>query len=259
MAIDAWSGLGDELDRWAAARLTARLWLRDDDAIRPTPALDALIGRCRRNQVPVLIATIPLLFEDALVEHVGSDPLVTLAVHGVAHKNHAPPSRRAEELAPERGRAEIVAALGEAVARVGRHFGPDAVRWYVPPWNRIAPEVAAWLPELGFTHISTFGPRRLTLGAALAEVNTHVDIIDWKGGRVGRSPAWVAAELTRELERARGDGGRPVGLLTHHLDHDHAAWAALDQVFASTCAHPSVRWVGADEAAAVAGSRSRAT
>lgn len=246
---EPWHSVRSELDRWSAAGLRARLWLRDDDAVTRTAALDALLARCRSHALPLLVATIPATLERELVTAIGDDPLVTVAVHGIAHLNHAPAERRAEELALERGRADISAALVQATARVRQHFGPNATRWYVPPWNRIAPEVAAWLPEFGFTHISTFGPRRLGLAPALVEANTHLDIIDWKGGRIGRPLPWVATELTRVLERARLEGGRPVGLLTHHLVHDDTAWQALDAVIAATHSHPAVLWVSADEAA----------
>ena len=36
--------------------------------------------------------------------------------------------------------------------------------------------------------------------------------------------------------------GGVMGLLTHHLVHDEAAWIFLDAFFAATARHPACRW-----------------
>ena len=256
---DVWNPVRSEFDRWAHDGLTARLWLRDDDAIAATPALARLLASCRAGGVTVLIAAIPMAADASLQRALAGATCAEVAVHGIWHRNHAPPTRKAEELAPERGRSEIMAALVPARARLQQMLGADAGRWYVPPWNRITPEVASWLPEAGFSAVSTFGTDHLSKNAALLEANTHVDIIDWKGGRVGRPVAWVAAELARQLALARADGGRvaggpgapsvvrPIGILTHHLVHDDSAWAALDGLLAATRHSRGARWIRPSE------------
>ncbi|MGO7418364.1 polysaccharide deacetylase, partial [Rhizobium ruizarguesonis] len=40
----AWDPLRRELDLWQAAGRVARFWLRDDDAVEPTLALEMLIA-----------------------------------------------------------------------------------------------------------------------------------------------------------------------------------------------------------------------
>jgi hypothetical protein len=240
---DTWSGVGTELDRWTSAGLDVRLWLRDDDAIAATPALAELLNRCSAHAVAALLAVIPMLADTSLQRALGRHSAIEIGVHGIAHENHAPPGRKSEELAPERGRDDILGALRPARARLIDTFGAEAGNWYVPPWNRISPAVAGWLPELGFQAVSTFGPPHLGASPKLIEANTHLDIIDWKGGRVGRPIVWVAAEFERQLALARTAGGHPVGVLTHHLVHDAGAWQALDGLFAATCGHPAVRWI----------------
>ena len=42
--MTGWADLDAELDRWKAAGRAATLWWRDDDATRPTPALDRLLA-----------------------------------------------------------------------------------------------------------------------------------------------------------------------------------------------------------------------
>jgi hypothetical protein len=61
----------------------------------------------------------------------------------------------------------------------------------------------------------------------LAEVNAHVDLIDWKGSRgfVGEEPALAA--LVNALAGARTASTEPVGVLSHHLAMDAKAWDFL--------------------------------
>jgi peptidoglycan/xylan/chitin deacetylase (PgdA/CDA1 family) len=243
MINPVFDGVRRELDSWSANGLSARLWLRDDDAIAATPMLRQLLERCRSHEISVLLAVIPMLADETLAAAMAHEPLAEVGVHGIRHRNHAPAPRKAEELALERGQDDISTELSAARDRLVRLFGQAAGRWYVPPWNRIAPDVAGWLPALGFETLSAFGPARLARDVGLIEANTHLDIIDWKGGRTGRPLGWVASELARQLKFAREDGGRPVGILTHHLVHDAAAWQALDAIIAVTRDHPSVQWI----------------
>ncbi len=236
-----------ELDLWKAAGRTARLWLRDDDAVRPTPALEALLSRLRAHEAPCLLAVVPMLAEPALAERLRGEPLVTVAMHGVRHADHALPGGRKAETPLHRGLDAIVADWGEARRRLVDLFGPEAGRWYVPPWNRIAPAAAARLADVSFRAVSTFADDDLGLRAPMVQRNTHVDIIDWRGGRIGRPPAAVLADLAAALALARREGWRPVGVLLHHLVHDDAAWEALDTVLETVSAHPAACWRHADE------------
>lgn len=236
-----------ELDRWGEAEREARLWLRDDDAVEPTPALDRLLGLIRDHDVPCLLAVIPTLATEALAERVAGEPLLRAAMHGISHANHAPAGRKSEETPAERGLDRIRDELSIARTRLLSLFGEAAGRWYVPPWNRIGREAAALLPMIGFRAISAFGSQPLAASPALAELNTHVDLMDWKGGRIGRAFPAVAADLARELALARTEGFRPVGLLAHHLAHDAEAWRTLDAVLRLVERHRGARWHAADD------------
>ncbi len=194
-----------ELDRWLVAGRTARLWLRDDDAVQPTPALDALLARLRAHEAPCLLAVIPLLAEPALVERLSAEPLVAIAMHGVRHANHAPEGGKKAETPAERGLDLILSEWAEARRRLVDLFGPAAGRWYVPPWNRLSPEVASRLPEAGFRVVSTYAADDLRLPPPMLQRNTHVDIIDWRGGRRGRPAGEVLEAL---LGRGAGDSAR---------------------------------------------------
>lgn len=236
-----WEDVRTELDRWSAAGRNACLWVRDDDAMAPTPELERLLRLLSRHRLPALLSVIPMRAEPTLPAMIGGFPLVEIAMHGAWHRNHAPVGRALEETAPDRGRSVIVAELADARTRLRDLFGTSAGRWYVPPWHRISARVAELLPDLGFEGLSTFDTMRHGC-PRLVERNTHVDLIDWDGGK-GRSVEAVARALATALAHARADGARPLGILTHHLEHDETAWSALAALLAVTTGHPAVRWI----------------
>jgi hypothetical protein len=239
--------LTSELDRWQEAGRHAVFWLRDDDATTATPALDRLIGLAEDHDTPLLLAVIPQRLDPSLPARLKRAHTVTPAVHGAWHENHAPPDRKAEETAPERGLDVIRTILTASRDRAVAMCGPIAGRWYVPPWNRIAPSVANLLPELGFAALSTFGPRHVANHPELAEVNASLDIIDWRGGRSGRPLPWLAMEAARLLAHERMSATpRPLGILAHHLQHDETAWEGLRWLCASVTNHPAAAWRAAD-------------
>lgn len=229
--------LADELARWRDAGLSPRLWLRDDDAVAPTPALERLITLSAHCQAPVLLAVIAQPAQPALAERLADVALFTPCQHGYAHRNHAGAGERAVELGGARGLEVIAHDLAAGQQRLIALFGDRLSRILVPPWNRIDAHLAGRLPALGFATLSTFGPPRFDGIAGLGELNCHVDLIDWRGGRVGKSPARLERELVSAFALARAEGGRAVGFLTHHLAHDAQAWASLDEALSSltTC------------------------
>ena len=116
----------------------------------------------------------------------------------------------------------------------------------VPPWNRIDERLIGQLPELGVECLSTFSwPNNSSKITNLMLLNTHIDIIDWKGNRGGRPVSTLATELQEALQIARKRGGEPVGFLSHHLVHDENAWAFLEQLFQFTGQNNKIKWCGA--------------
>jgi hypothetical protein len=63
--------------------------------------------------------------------------------------------------------------------------------------------------------------------------------MDW-GTRTGKPVDAVLSELASALGIARKVGGYEIGVLTHHLVHDEAAWAACEAL----AAIEGVEWVG---------------
>ncbi|MGA1831126.1 polysaccharide deacetylase family protein [Rhizobium wenxiniae] len=230
----------DTLDAYAVNGRTVQLWLRDDDAIKPTAALSQLLEQSKRWNAPMTIAAIPADATTELARLLIELPLISVAVHGWDHTNHAPASEKKQELGLHRGEDVVLARLAEGLERIAGLFGDRAVPLLVPPWNRIAPALVDRLPSLGYEALSVFGPERD--GAPVRLVNTHVDIIDWKGARGGRSMDSLYAEAATRL--GSGDArSTSLGVLTHHLVHDDAAWDFLDDFFTLTAVHPACRWV----------------
>ena len=236
-----------ELDLCGEAGTLARFWLRDDDAIEPTPALDAFIAHVEAFRIPLLLAVIPAHAKAGLAARIAPHALIKPAQHGWSHANHSPQGQKPCEFGATRPLNLAIADIAAGKARMRELFGAATSPVFVPPWNRIAADVARALPGLGFTGLSTFGPAQFGDVAGLAEVNTHVDIIDWKGGRKGRPfidlAREVAASLSSERLAAERTGGGAIGILTHHLVHDAAANAFLHRFCRIVGDHPAAIWV----------------
>ncbi|AOF94168.1 polysaccharide deacetylase family protein [Sinorhizobium sp. RAC02] len=240
MTTAATRSLQDEIARRADIGKPLSLWLRDDDAIEPTAALNHLLALTATHSVPVLLAVIPSLTGEALSGRLAGESHASVAVHGWAHKNHASSGEKNQELGAHRPEDQVLAELGAGLETLITLHAGRFVPMLVPPWNRIAPAVVAGLPGLGFEVLSVFGPEK---PAPLKVLNTHVDIIDWRGTRGGRPTEAVIADLIRVSQLHDG----PIGLLTHHLVHDGAAWNLMEMIFEATAAQSGCSWRSAGD------------
>ena len=239
-----WQILRDELDRWRNAGITARLWLRDDDAIVPTPALHDLALLTARFRIPTLLAIIPAKTGEPLAEYLRDLSHLTPAVHGWSHANHAQTGEKKRELGLERGREMVLGEMAEAFSRMSDLHGERLVPMMVPPWNRIATELVPELPRLGYRALSVFGSRTFDV-QGLAITNTHVDLIDFRGTRACRDHDLLARHIADELSRSRLADREPVGILSHHCIGDVSARQFLEKLFSITADGRACRWVDA--------------
>lgn len=247
--MTGWSDLDRELAAWGEAGRVATFWWRDDDAAVPSPALDRLLRLAAAADVPVALAVIPAETGPALAADLRGRPGVSVLQHGYAHRNHAPPDAKKAELGAHRPPAEIGVELVRGRNKLRGLFGPSFRPVLVPPWNRIDPALAADLPRLEFAGLSTYGGTAKPFSApGLTLIDTHIDIIDWKGGRrfVGTAAALDLA-LRHLAARRRGEAARdePTGLLSHHRVHDRDAWAFIEAFADRLAAHPAARWCDA--------------
>ena len=245
--MTGWSAFSEEVARWRDAGRRVELWWRDDDAADATAALDRLIELKCGASVPLALAVVPATATPALAERVASEPGIDLLQHGYAHVNHAAPSDKKAELGNERPSMHVLGELGTGRLALERLFGTRPLAVLVPPWNRIAPPLIPALPEIGFIGLSTFGNRlRREPVRGLHQVNSHVDLIDWKVSRAFVGEEMALASLVRALAAARA-GGEPVGVLSHHLAMDEPAWDFLNSLWKRATTMPGVTLRAAHE------------
>jgi hypothetical protein len=245
--IDAriWRPVLDILDEWRSAGLRAPLWLRDDDAVAPSPALDRLASLTESFGIPLALAIVPAPAGTALAARLELWPRVTPIVHGWAHRNHAPSGEKKQEFGSHRPLEVMENELSSGLQKMKVLFGDRLKPMFVPPWNRIAPQLAQRLGAIGYKALSSFG--RTTAGAeasGIPVINTHVDLIDFKGTRCCRDHRELAEGLAGTLRHSLDHGHYPVGVLSHHLVLDNAAFEFLEQLFAVAS---SAQWLAPAE------------
>ena len=230
--------LRNTLDDFAARGIVADLWLRDDDAVLPSIDLDRLLASAADHQVPITLAVIPQPTGTQLARRLERTDGVTIAVHGYAHQNHAREAEKKRELGLHRPKSVVLDEVSKGLSKLTALYPEQLLPLLVPPWNRIDDEIAAALPALGFRAVSVFGPE---ISGAIDQLNTHIDVIDWRGSRGGRDHDVLFAETATRL-RIAAKTGLSTGILTHHLVHDEAVWSFLTRLFALTASHPGCRW-----------------
>jgi hypothetical protein len=243
--VTAWRAFEAELAAWGEEGRVATLWWRDDDAVAATPALDRLLAVTA--EIPLMLAAIPKPLEASLASRLAGTAAFVVQ-HGFAHLNHRPPGQKACEIGLDRPKEVVEAELRAGQAILRDAFGARFRPWLVPPWNRIDPDLAARLPDLGYAGLSTFEPRRDPF-----RVNAHVDPIAWKAGRRFIGVEKTLNRLTEHLAARRAgfvDREEPTGFLTHHLVHDAELWEFLGDLAAAAARCPSARWVDPTQPAA---------
>jgi len=232
-----------ELARWHAGGHRPVLWWRDDDVRGASPALDRLLRMA--NGLPIALAVIPEGVSLTLAARLEGVPGVTVGQHGIDHVNRRMP---AEGPAADYTSAVHPSPLARAVV-AGRltleQYGLEPV-FFIPPWNRIEPVLLDALKIAGYFDVSGWNGE----GAeqpCLRRLDTHFDLLRWKGGARFRGAARIYDDLRSHLAERRqsGEFQRPIGLLTHHLDHDEASWKFLEELL--DLLRPAVQFRGFGE------------
>jgi len=242
---DTFAKLSAELALWEKDGQVARIFLRDDDAVEITPELIQLQKITDYREIPILLAVIPKFAKDELAQFIESHRLLTPAVHGYSHENHAEKSEKKTELGAHRPVEQVLDSLEQARSKMTGIFGHHLSHILVPPWNRIDGDLVVGARSLGFRAISGFGWKNPNDN--ICWINTHVDIINWRQKATAKSVAEVVEELTESLRIARANGFVPIGILTHHLVHSRLCWDMLDEILGYLCDHQNVKWVKADD------------
>ena len=228
------------LEKAAGAGRHIDFWWRDDDAERASEALDRLLALARANNLPLALAIIPADVQKALADRVARAPQVAVLQHGWRHLRHNAPDAKKAEFGDDRPLDAMLAEIDTGAARLSALFGDRLLPGFVPPWNRIGPHLAEKLVADRGLILSTHAPGAPSLPGRL---DTHCDIIAWHTTRsaipADEAFALLADEVVRRLACASAG---PIGLLTHHLVHDEAAWRLLDAILAAIQASPASHW-----------------
>ena len=223
--------LGSELALWAKAGHAPVIWWRDDDARSPTGALEQLLALSHRHDAPLTLASIAGPSLPALVRRLEAEPGVEIAVHGFRHINRQPEGRGFGEVTDGDDVEWVRGQLRTAVMTF--HRAGAAPTLFVPPWNNLAPQLLAALPDSSLHAVSGFDQASGTTDG-VARLDTHLDVLRWKDGARFRG-AWKFLSRMRRLLAQRRESGQwnePIGLLTHHLDHDRDTWLFLERFLA---------------------------
>jgi hypothetical protein len=247
LVSEAWGALREELARWRESGRAATFWWRDDDAVEYTPALERLLELARRFEVPLALAVVPACAQQGLFEPLAEG--ICVLQHGVDHVNRSAPAARRSEFPSDAPLEAALERIRAAATRLAQRAGGRWAAAFAPPWNRLPEALALRLPEAGLRGLSRFGARRVARPApGLVQVNTHVDLIAWRGERGFVGAQAALAQAVQHLAARRSgmvDPEEPTGWLTHHLRHDAAAWDFLARLFDSTRQDPAVHWLDA--------------
>ena len=229
--------LTTHLDWFAARNLSVSFWWRDDDAVEPTAALDLLIGLSNAYDVELALAVIPNKATNALAKRVADEPNVVVLQHGFCHRNFQfrEIEERSAEFGTRRNPDEAIADLSIGAAQLHDLFGEKFLPVLVPPWNRIAPAIASRICQAGLFGLSTFTSR---YPYQRRQLQTHIDIINWQHGRCFIGWRYVTCCFDLQLARRRTNAAEPIGVLTHHLVHDHASFDFLNGFLEVARSHP---------------------
>src|SRR5688572_4074005 len=193
-----WNDFASEIGRWRDAGRPIEFWWRDDDATQPTSALERLLRLATQSNVPLALAVIPAQADPALFALLpfGADVLQ----HGADHSNRATPGEKKTEYPASEAMDVALARLAAGLQRLSELAGARCRGVLAPPWNRIAAHLLPRLASVGFRGLSRYGARSSAQAApGITQINTHVDIIDWKGSRGFVGVEQALSQATRHL------------------------------------------------------------
>lgn len=241
----SWGDLTAELDIWQKIGRPATFWWRDDDLNEPSAAFDQLLSLREKFDIPLTLAVIP----DEVDPHIADDLAgCHLVQHGVVHRSFASDGEKKSEFPASRDLEEALDNLAVGRHRMETLFEDHFLPVFVPPWNRVSDDIASGLGDRGFIGLSRFKPRTQdkVSNGRVAEINTHVDPIFWRGHRSAHPDEVILEQLLDHLKGRRlgqYDPYEPTGILSHHLVHDEAIWQLLFKLFSALNGHAAVRWL----------------
>jgi hypothetical protein len=208
-----WNEFASEISRWRDAGTSIEFWWRDDDATQPTSALERLLHlaigskyrlRWRSFRHRPTRRCLPLLPAEADVLQ-----------HGADHSNRAASGEKKSEYPASEAMDVALARLADADSAWASSRGALTRRARSP----VEPNCRAASAAPCVLRVSGTEPLRCTQqsagGPGVTQINTHVDIIDWKGSRgfvgveqaLSRRPGtWLHGAKAARMRTSRPDG-----------------------------------------------------
>ncbi len=192
----------------------------------------------------------------ALGKRLAQSPLVTVIQHGVDHAN------RAAALHEPRNELRLDWDVGEIARWIDLGWRrirelPAALPVFAPPWNAYHPDLEEALHRLGFVGIS--GNEMWPGTGTLQRVCIDMDLMRWKDGARFRGVRRFLGRFTRlcRERRIRRNWLEPIGLQTHHLEHDERSWQFLENFIRAMKFAPAVEWCPLSEILGTTGAAMR--
>ncbi|MDR3572002.1 MAG: hypothetical protein P4L81_07525, partial [Candidatus Pacebacteria bacterium] len=228
--------------------MTAKFWVRDDDAIETSQSLERLRDFADNYGIRIGLAVIPGKIRPNLTDFLDLSPKQFYPMcHGWNHIDHGRVNKPGE-FGPDRPLSNMINDARSALSLFSERF--DTVKAiFVPPFNRVTPAVVRALPNIGFFGVSLmpsylerkvlqFGPPlawtnliKIPEFSGSPRIDVHLDMIDWKTN-TARETDRIVDHLVRHL-RGRRLGllpaSTPIGLLTHHLVHNDEIWRSCNE------------------------------
>jgi hypothetical protein len=259
---EEWARVHGELDRWAGQGLTARFWVRDDDACKMSRPLARLHALAREYNITVGLAVIPGRLQPEILDFLGTARQNFFPMcHGWKHTNHGT-RKKPGEFGDNRSFSIVHDDAVLAYNGFCEFFGSSKKVVFVPPYGCITEPLVDALPGIGFAAVSAGSSPlearisrlvgkiwtpviKIPIRSTVPRIDAQIDLIDWRR-RTARDARSVAENLVGHLRlRRRGflDVDRPIGLLTHHLDHDEQVWRSCGELVDSLRRHKSVTFL----------------
>ena len=262
-----WDDVRCELDCWIERGLKVRFWVRDDDACEMSSSLAHLHEFATRHDITIGLAAIPSKIHPSLPQFMKDEgrrfhPMC----HGWQHINYAPAGHKPSEFGNERPMSLLIQDAQWALSTFRKFFpNPDVV--FVPPFGQISRAMIKALPGIGFAGLSAgpgwFERKKLRLSSCTVRIprvniaswsviprlDVQIDPIDWQQ-RTAHSADTICEAIVRCLRLRRMGflpSDTPVGLVTHHVDHDAKVWEICDDVLDFLRCHDAVEFLHVDQ------------
>ncbi len=215
-------------------------WWRDDDAGRYSNQLEWMLELAASTRIPLGLAVVPALLDAATVSRVLAAPEVFVLQHGWAHANHAMVGEKSIELGGSLDWQSGCVQLENGRLALRAAFGDRFLSVMVPPWNRIDDQFMRNLSAVGYSGVSTFADDRRGISHHLIHVNTHIDLVDWQGGRRMKGLDTIKGEIATLRKK---NCINSVGILTHHLEMTPENMKQLARLFGHMDGLSNCHWV----------------